>query len=169
MTPDATYTIRRLGTSDAAAYKRLRLEALQTEPDKYSMPYATELTMPDAHWLNRVQNERIASFGLYHGDEIVGITAIDASDGSKPQDAYMTQSYIRKAHRGKGLSRMLYDARLAWAKQNNIARLTVAHRRNNIASMRANQHYGFVYTHSIQRHWPDGVEDENLYYELLLR
>ncbi|RYZ25181.1 MAG: 2Fe-2S iron-sulfur cluster binding domain-containing protein, partial [Sphingobacteriales bacterium] len=34
---------------------------------------------------------------------------------------YMTQSYIRKAYRGNHLSRILYDARLEWAKEQGIS------------------------------------------------
>lgn len=145
----------------------MRLEALQMEPGMFCSNYAFEMNMGDAAWLNRLTDPGRATFGLFYHNEPVGITAI-ATIKDKPGTADMIQSYIRKEHRGKGLSRLLYDARLEWAKQHELKQLVIGHRKNNITSKAANQHYGFRYTHSEPRTWPDGTTEDILYYVLEL-
>jgi GNAT superfamily N-acetyltransferase len=152
---------------DVAEYKAMRLEALQTEPGMFGNSYALEAAFTEADWTKRVSSDNSAVFGLYYDKELVGITGI-IKNAESPEEAYMTQSYIRAAHRGKGLSRMLYDIRLNWAKQKSVNRLIIGHRQSNIISRSANQRYGFKCTHSESRTWPDGQTEDMVYYELLL-
>lgn len=159
------YHIRQFGAEDAAVYKAIRLEALQQHPGNYGNSYLTEAGFTGNHWVERLTNPGCACFGLYSGDELIGLTGIIV-DQDEPESAYMTQSYIRDAHKNKGLSRMLYQARIDWAKQQGIKRLVIGHRKNNLASKAANQKFGFTYTHSEERTWPDGNTEDMLYYEL---
>ncbi len=161
------YTIRQLQLSDLAVYKAMRLEALATEPGFFGNSYGTEAVYTNDIWEERLTNPLKACFGLYYNDELIGITAVLATPEA-PTVGYMTQSYIRKAHRGKGLSAMLYDARIAWAKAQGIKTLTIGHRLSNVTSKKANQHYGFVYTHSESRIWPDGATEDMVNYALKL-
>lgn len=161
--------MRQFLPEDAMRYKAIRLEALQLEADKFSNSYAMEAAYPDAHWHGRLDNPKSAFWGLYAGNELVGLTGI-AIQPDRPDTAYMGQSYIRKEHRGKKLSRMLYDARIAWARGHGLKRLTIGHRAINASSKAAIQHFGFCYTHSETRLWPpDNLPDDILYYELLLQ
>lgn len=159
------YTIRQFGIADVDAYKRIRLEALEKEPGMYGNSYAMEAALTQEDWTNRISLPGHARFGLYCNDELVGLTAV-IINAANHAEAYMTQSYIRKEHRGKGLSAMLYDARIAWAKANDVKVLTIGHRKSNLASKAANQKYGFVYSHSETRTWPDGITEEMLNYTL---
>lgn len=159
------YSIRRFEVADVADYKAMRLEALQTEPGMFGNSYATEMAFPEHQWTDRLANPAIATFGLYFGDELIGITSI-ITNKEKPEEAYMTQSYIRKPHRGKGLSRLLYEARLDFAKASGLKHLIIGHRDSNKASFAANQHFGFQYTHREARTWPDGGMEDMLYYKL---
>lgn len=108
-----------------------------------------------------------AYFGLYHGDECIGLTGV-VEHKDNPQDTLLIASYIRKEHRGKGLSRMLYEARIVWAKENGYKRAIISHRASNVASKAANQKHGFVYTHAERKIWPDGIADDQLFYQFLL-
>ncbi|PQJ11265.1 hypothetical protein CJD36_005525 [Flavipsychrobacter stenotrophus] len=162
------YAIRPFIATDVWAYKAMRLEALLYDPGMFGNSHALETTFTDQQWMDRVSNPLSCCFGLYYNDELIGITSIIVTDKNKPVDAYMTQSYIRKPYRGNGLSRMLYDARIAWAAAHNIKRLLIGHRAGNIISKAANQHYGFVYSYSEPRTWPDGTTEDMLYYQLLL-
>lgn len=164
----SSYTIRQFTAADVSIYRAIRLEALQTEPGFFGNSYATELAYANEQWLARITNPYGACFGLYHLNDLIGITAIIILDKDKAHTAYMTQSYIRPAHRGKGLSKLLYNARLQWAREQGIVRLLIGHRRSNISSMKANQKFGFRYTHSESRTWPDGITEDMLHYELLL-
>lgn len=164
--PEATYSIRQFNADDAEQYKAMRLEALQLEKGKFGNSYEFEAAFPDAHWRERVNNPLGACFGLYYGSELIGITGIIVMD--KPLEAYMTQSYIRAPFRGKGLSKMLYEARFGWASVHGIKTLRIGHRRSNLVSKAANQRYGFQYTHAEARNWPDGASEDMLYYKLEL-
>src|SRR4051812_41300946 len=114
-TKEKQYTIRQFTTNDLEAYKSMRLEALQLERGMFGNSYELEASFPDEQWLARINNPVGACFGLYYGDELMGITGIVVTEPDKPEEAYMTQSYIRKVYRGKGLSKILYDIRLEWA------------------------------------------------------
>lgn len=166
--PEKQYTIRQFSPEDVAQYKSIRLEALQLDRGMFCSSYEYESAFSREQWLARVSNPVGACFGLYYGDELIGITGVVVADKEKPDEAYMTQSYIRKAYRGKGLSKMLYEARLAWAKEHQIKYLKIGHRASNLASKAANQHYGFIYTHSEPNAWPDGQTEDMFYYELML-
>ncbi len=161
------YSIRQFNREDIPVYKATRLEALQLEPGMFGNSYALEAAFDEEAWDKRVTSSNNACFGLYHADSVIGITGI-VIDAERPDEAYMTQSYIRKPYRGSGLSRMLYEARLSWARQRGLNRLIIGHRESNIISKAANQRYGFRYTHSQSRLWPDGYLEDMLYYVLEL-
>lgn len=162
------YTIRQFLPEDVAQYKSMRLEALQQDGGMFCNSYEYESTFLQEQWIARIANPNGACFGLYYGDELIGITGIVVTDEEKPDEADMTQSYIRKIYRGKGLSKLLYEARLEWAKAHQIKCLKIGHRAGNQASKSANQPYGFKYTHSEPHTWPDGKTEDMLYYELVL-
>lgn len=166
--PDVSYTIKQLELNDVSAYKDMRLEALRLEPGMFCSSYEKEVAFGDEIWLNRLSNKDAAHFGLYADEELIGITGI-IKDSAQEGNADLIQSYIREGHRGKKLSRMFYEARLDWARKNDVKRVIVGHRLSNSISKAANQHYGFVYTKQEARDWPDGTSEEILYYELELR
>lgn len=159
------YSIKKFSADDVAAYKAIRLEALQNDPGMFGNSYELEATFTEIQWLERVEYPGTGRFGLYAGDELIGITGI-ITEHYEYGIAYMTQSYIRRQYRGKGLSRLLYEARFSWAKENNIRQLIIGHRSDNRASQFANQRYGFIYTHSEEKAWPDGVIADMRYYKL---
>lgn len=162
----SAYTIRPFLAHEADAYKAIRLEALRTEPGMFGNAYAVEAAYPDEHWHDRVSKPTAAVFGLYHGEELVGLTGIIVDPQKAPDEAYLTQSYIRAPHRQQGLSRMFYDARIAWARERGVKRLIIGHRDTNLASKASILRYGFRYTHSEERLWPDGERAPMLYYVL---
>ena len=168
MPAELAYAIRRLLPYEAEAYRAIRLEALQTEPGIFGNSYAKESDFPDEQWQARVSNPHGAVFGLYHGEELVGLTGIVVDAEVDPVTGYMTQSYIRPEHRGRRLSRMLYDARIAWARERGLKRLTIGHRESNAVSKAANQRYGFRYMHREEQLWSDGGREAMVYYELEL-
>lgn len=161
------YTIRKFEPEDLEAYKWIRLEALKTEPGNFGNSHTKESSFEECVWLDRLSNPDSACFGLYSKDKLIGLTGI-FHDPQKPGEAYLTQSYIRKEHRGKGLSRMLYEARIQWAKEKGLNNLLVGHRKSNSASHAANQAFGFIYSHSELRTWPDGSKEEMQYFRLKL-
>ncbi|MBC9928841.1 GNAT family N-acetyltransferase [Chitinophaga qingshengii] len=156
------YHIRQLQENELPLYKSMRLEALRLESSMFRRPHAEEAALPDATWLERLTHPG-AVFGLFENDTIIGITGVRLLDG---QVGYLGQSYIRKEYRGRGLSAMLYQARIAWAKKMQLKQLQVGHRENNLVSKAAIQRYGFTYSHREPSNWPDGSTEDVLYYVL---
>jgi RimJ/RimL family protein N-acetyltransferase len=164
-------TLRPLTESDWAALRRIRLHALQTEPGVYSSTYDLECekTGEDWRWL-AVGDERHQLFGLFEGETIAGITAVFADrDDPSGQTAVLAMSYISPAHRGQGLSRSFYEARLNWIRSKpQFTRVRVSHRRSNDASRRANQRFGFREIGTRETAWPDGGVEEEVRYEMAI-
>jgi RimJ/RimL family protein N-acetyltransferase len=78
-------------------------------------------------------------------------------------------SFILPEHRGRHLSRILYQARLDWIRaQEQFKRAVVSHRVSNEVSGRAMQHFGFRETHRARKAWPDGGDEDEVFYELNL-
>jgi RimJ/RimL family protein N-acetyltransferase len=97
---------------------------------------------------------------------MIGITAA-FTWGEDRETALLAMSFIVPDYRRRGLSRMLYDARLAWIRQQpQFKRIIVSHRASNQASARAIQRYGFVPTGRSLRNWPDGSSEDEIQYEL---
>ncbi len=162
---DTNYTIIPFTIADKEAYKQIRLESLLKEPAVFGSNYAREAAFEEAEWGNRLLNPDAASFGLYRGSTLIGTTGILIIE---PGVALLIASYIRAAYRGKGLSALLYEARIAWAKAKGIKSIIVSHRKSNTASRAANQHFHFQYTHEEMTTWPDGQQEENVFYRLEL-
>lgn len=164
---NTTYTIDQFNAGTVAAYKQIRLEALQSDPHVFGNSYEKEMSFSNEQWLNRVNNNNSACFGLYANGKLIGLTGI-VLDKEETDMAHMVQSYIRKAYRGMGLSKLLYDIRISWAKEHGVKKLKIGHKQSNLASKAANQRYGFTYTYRENIEWPDGSREDVLYYELEL-
>lgn len=162
-----TFTIRRLLPSDVNLFRELRLEALRFEPGVYGSNYLKESQYTDDEWLNRLSNHDAAFYAVYHGDEPIGVTGV-VVNWHDAEDALFIASYIRKSYRGKGLSRLFYEQRLAWAREMGLKTATVGHRESNLPSKQANQRFGFRFTHREPTNWPDGTSEDILYYKLML-
>lgn len=159
------YTVRQFLPEEWASLKAIRLEALRAESDKFSASYKEESQVMDTKWAKRVQRGDQAYFALYHDDTIIGMTGA-MIDNHKT--AKLMASYIREGHRGQGLSAMLYEARLDWARSKGVERVLVSHRKSNLPSMHANQKFGFVKIYEEDAIWPDGGREPRIVYQLKL-
>jgi RimJ/RimL family protein N-acetyltransferase len=159
------YSLRKFSVADWKLYRAIRLKALAISPLVYGSHYQLEWEFDDAHWVGRLGNERNAIWGLYHNEELIGVTAAN-SNPDQPDEVRFTHSFILPEHRGKGLSALFYKARIEWARANNMKRAVVTHRAGNEPSRAANQRHGFRYVRTEKRVWPDGVEDDHLIYVL---
>lgn len=163
------YLIEQLEQDDWQLLKAIRLEALSLEPNSFGSNYQKEAPYEEQEWRAFVGNGKDrAIFVLKGDDEVIGVTGIVRS-GEQQQEAVLIASYIRREHRGKGLSRLLYEARLNWASRNNFSSVIVSHRESNIASKMANQKFDFQYTGEEDKVWIDGKNEKQIMYRLALR
>lgn len=161
--------VRRLGPDDLDANREIRLEALAEFPGNYFTSLAEAQARTEADWRAMLADPKMAIFGLYDGDALAGLTAIYIADADPAgKTAGFAMSYIRPAWRGKGLAAALHEARLDWARDNGMTRIIVSHRASNTPSARAIARSGFTRTGAVPYRWPDGVEEDNVEYEMRL-
>lgn len=121
--------IRRLESSDAAAYRTLRLDALREFPSAFSSSYEEECDTPLA-----IIAERLARgsgrdlFGAFHGDELVGMVVVARESGIKLRHkACIRGMVVSAACQGKGVGRQLLERALACvATMDGVRKVTLS-------------------------------------------
>lgn len=127
--------------------------------------------MIEAEWRDRLRAADNAIFLIYENETPIGITAvsIDRDDATR-KTALMWGSWLAPDARGKGLSELMYQIRINWAKrQPTVEKIIVSHRASNVASKYANRKHGFVFTHKNERVWIDGATEDEFFYELKIK
>lgn len=161
------YTIKQFQPTAWKSYKAIRLEALQTNPEMFGSNYEKESAYADEQWVSFLEKDSRGLFGLFYEGELLGLTAI----AQKPTDsdtAILYASFIHPAHRGNGLSKLFFTARINWAKDRNCKFLEVSHRAGNVYSKAAILRNNFTFSKVEETTWPDGKVADELFYTLAL-
>lgn len=109
-------------------------------------------------------DEDKCAFGLFDHEKLIGITAVISITEDK---AECIMSFIEPDYRGRGLSALLYEARIEWAlKKKHLKILVSGHREGNTASQKALLKHGFTYARTNDETWPDGQKAPGYEYEL---
>lgn len=161
------YTLQRLMPCHWEEYKIIRLEALRTNPEMFGSNFAKESTYSQNDWTLLLENESRAMFALYHDKILVGLSGV-AIRKDDPTTAIFIASFIAPSHRGQGLSKLFYEARIKWARQKQCSIIKVSHRIGNTTSEAAIKGFGFKFVHAEEVDWPDGTRAEELNYLLEL-
>lgn len=142
-------TIRLLTTDDAAAYRELRLQALQTNPESYLTAYETEKgrTADSFAWeLRYAASQPINGYyGLFTDKQLVGYAQLDQPYLTKQKHiAYMYNLYIHPDHRGKGHASTLFEhlSKLAREKA-QVERIFITCNRKNLPAQALYKKLGF--------------------------
>jgi len=165
------FNIRALGVGDLDAFREMRLRALREHTGFFGVHPDEAAASPDSYWEETLDGRGKQVFGLFDDARMIGITAVftDREDPSG-ETAFLAMSYILPEYRGRKLSRLLYQARIDWAKaQPPFKRIVVSHRTDNESSRRANQAFGFKYTGSKEKRWPDGTVAQSECYVMRIK
>ena len=139
--------IRQLTENDWREFSHVRLKALQTDPNVFGSNYEKESKQTEAEWRDFLQSKDLAVFMIFDGDEPIGMTgvAVWREDETK-KTALLWGSWLEPHARGKGLSNLMYESRIEWAKAHpTVERIIVSHRASNLASKHANQNTALLY------------------------
>lgn len=162
-------TLRRLAPEDWQQNRAIRLEALAECPGNYFTSLAEAEARTEQDWRAMLDSPTLTVFGLYDGEMLAGLTAIYIADEDPTgKTAGFAMSYIRPAWRGQGYAATLHKARLDWARANGMTRVIVSHRASNQPSRRAIERSGFTRIGTTPHLWPDGIEEDDVQYELML-
>lgn len=165
-------SLRRLLPDDWALLRDVRLLALSSDPRAFGSFFDREKDYGEDEWRRWLTGEDSAVFGFFDdAGAIAGMTGIALREDDRMYGvAKLWGSWLRADVRGRGYAAELYRARIDWARQHPLVQtIVVSHRESNTASMKANQKHGFLYTHRKAHVWPDGAEEDQLFYELRVK
>jgi GNAT superfamily N-acetyltransferase len=135
-------SIRRLTADDAAAFRAIRLEALERHPEAFQSVHRDEAAEP----LDRIA-ERLARstvFGASRGDGLVGMAGFFVHQGEKVRHkGVLWGMYVQAEARGLGIGAALVERVIAHARAEvEILGLSVV--TENVSARRLYERLGFV-------------------------
>jgi RimJ/RimL family protein N-acetyltransferase len=165
-----SFLIRQLTENDWRPLSEVRLKALRSDPLVFGSNYESESKFTEDEWRRRLQSNDSAIFMVFEDETPIGMTGVSVSrEDSTNKTAIFWGSWLEPEYRRRGLSKMMYRARIDWAKAHpTIERIIVSHRASNVASKYANRKHGFVFTQTHEKIWTDGATEDEVCYELKL-
>ena len=90
----SAFQLKRFDASRWTDYRSIRLDALKSHPDLFT-PSRDEFAFSKEDWLQRLTDPKVAIFGLYFDERVVGLTGVvtDRNDDSR---AVLVMSYIKE-------------------------------------------------------------------------
>ena len=163
-------SIRQINENDWRIFREIRLKALQTDPKVFGSNYEREVNKSKRDWQEWIGEKGGAIFFIYDEETPIGMTGIyTPRDTVEKSKAVLWGSWLEPEYRRKGLSDLMYKARIDWAKgQPEIRRIEVSHRESNLASKYANQKHGFKLLEEKEKVWHDGKTENDVIYSLYI-
>jgi ribosomal protein S18 acetylase RimI-like enzyme len=143
VTDDARHsvTIRRLGVSDVADYRSIRLAALQGAPEAFGAIYDDEVTRSVGDDVDRLATTAV--FGAYAGGKIVGMAGFKQEAGRKNRHkGFVWGMYVQPGARRRGAAAALIEALLGYAR-NEVEQLILTVEKGNGAAIALYEKFGF--------------------------
>src|SRR5260221_7218057 len=107
------HVVRRLGPSDAAAYRTLMLEAYSLSPEAFTSSVAEREGLSIDWWASRVSAERDAHelvVGSFLDNELAGVAGLSFEQRERTKHkATLFGMYVRPAARGAGIARAIVE------------------------------------------------------------
>lgn len=146
--------------------KQIRLAALRDTPQFFAGTLEQALQKTEEDWKSHTNNPKNCVFGLFDGEAVIGCTGVFTSR-ENPEHCVFGFTYLKPEYRGQGLSKLMYEARIDWAKnQLHLKKALIGHRESNETSKRAMVRHGFQRVGVEDTVWPDGVSECEHKYEL---
>ena len=134
-------TIRHVQADEMDAFRRIRLEALRSDPSYFASSYKDWATLSVEEWRQRLQNPVFIAF---RDSEPVGITGLLQQRASKmAHRATIIMVYVRKSQRGTGLAKKLLDMVADYARNIGVLQLELTVSAENPAAIRFYLREGF--------------------------
>ena len=139
----APFFVRRLNSSDAEAYRAVRLDGLLKHPEAFGASYEDEAGRPIAVTAERLDSGFV--LGAFDGDErLMGVAGLAIPTAAKARHkGTLWGMYVLPEARGTGLSRLLVDGIIAEAR-GKVERLLLTVVSSNAAALNLYRKAGFV-------------------------
>ncbi|RFP15258.1 GNAT family N-acetyltransferase [Duganella sp. BJB488] len=139
--------VRRLVSSDAAAFQSLRLAGLRGSSSAFGSSYEEECDTPLSTIEARLAPDSGRNmFGAFDGDQLVGIVGVGRETALKVMHkAYVRAMYVAESHRGRGIGRRLMEHALAFASTlEGVQRMTISVTAGNAEAVGLYESLGFI-------------------------
>lgn len=137
------FIFRRLGAGDAAIYRGLRLEGLQSCPTAFCSSWGEENRHALAKFSDRLEKNVTLGGWLDECSSLCGIAGLFVPDTAKLRHkASIVGVYVRPEARGTGLAQALLEQLIAHANE-QVEALLITVAASNIAALRLYRKLGF--------------------------
>jgi ribosomal protein S18 acetylase RimI-like enzyme len=112
--------IRLLNPADAEEYSRLRIEALQENPEAFSSSYEELIRKPNlvAEYRRNFQENKSYTYGAFKDGVLIGmVTLIPEGKEKLKHKATIFAMYVTPGHRGNGIGKALLEAAISQARE----------------------------------------------------
>ena len=111
--------ISKIGIKDLEKFKKVRLEALELEPQAFGDSFSVLSKKKDNYWKKELSAKWKAWYGVFDNNKLVGIGSIKFVKSLKFNHiAHLSGIYVKKEHRGKGIGKQLFKTRIDEAFKN---------------------------------------------------
>ncbi|MEO9781303.1 MAG: GNAT family N-acetyltransferase [Sedimentitalea sp.] len=133
--------IRQLKKDDVAAFKAIRLEALEMEPAAYASSVEEWVSLSDDEWASRLH---MPVFVAFKSGEPVGVMGLLRQKASKMKHrSTLIMVYLRDSARGQGLAESLIDAVARFAAESGVLQIELNVSSENGRAIRFYERNGF--------------------------
>lgn len=139
--------IRKLKEADAAAWLRVRLEALETEPLAFGKSVEEQRATTIEEVAERIREKADGSFTLggFDGGMLIAISTFKREAGIKEQHkGHILGVYVSACHRGRGFGAKLIAALLDLAREDrSLEQVLLGVGAHNVAAIQTYRKFGF--------------------------
>ena len=137
--------IRQIHANDAEKYRKIRLEALQTNPEAFGSSYEEEKIYSVEMFQNRLQNDHSFTFGAFEQEKLLGVVSLVVEQKIKIKHrANIYAMYVSPEKRGSGIAKKLMKEAVNKAHQiNGIEQIYLSVVSTNEPAKRLYQSVGF--------------------------
>lgn len=143
--PAASFTLRRLGSADAAQYRALRLAGLRAFPHAFRPAVEEALEQPLSWAERRLATKGEYWFGAFDGIELVGAICLRTQEGKKIRhSASLNALVVDPGRQREGIGAALVAHLIAFARELGFLRqLTLTVIDGNAAAIGLYERFGF--------------------------
>lgn len=137
--------VRKLTVDDWSVFKKIRLEALELEPQAFGDSYSVLSKKKDNYWKKELSKRKQVWYGAFDNDKLVGIGSIKFVKMLKFNHiAHLSGIYVKKEYRGKGIGKLLFKTRIDEAFRNEkIKKIKLIVNKTQINAIAMYESFGF--------------------------